>query len=89
MQGQGLTVSELNRLLSIVVDVENLSMCVNKEKDPEVKQVYFYLFKVQIHILNNITKLKPRREICAAMTLLPSVSNIFRKSKIRHFFMNI
>ena len=33
-------------------------MCVNKEKDPEVKQVYFYLFKVQIHILNTIPKLE-------------------------------
>ena len=48
-QGQGLTVSELNRLLSIIVDVENLFMCVHKERDPEVKQVYIYLFKVQIH----------------------------------------
>ena len=37
---------ELNRLLRIVVDVENLFMCVHKEEDAETKQVYFYLFKV-------------------------------------------
>ncbi|KAL5009128.1 hypothetical protein ScPMuIL_014709 [Solemya velum] len=37
---------ELNRLLRIVVDVENLFMCVHKEEDPETKQVYFYLFKL-------------------------------------------
>ena len=47
--------SELNRLLNIVVDVEYLFMRVVKEKDPDVKQVYFYLFEVQIHILNIIT----------------------------------
>ena len=37
---------ELNRLLGIVVDVENLFMCVAKEEDADTKQVYFYLFKV-------------------------------------------
>ena len=37
---------ELNRLLRIVVDVENLFMCVHKEEDAETKQVYFFLFKV-------------------------------------------
>ena len=39
---------ELNRLLGIVVDVENLFMCVHKEEDADTKQVYFYLFKVSI-----------------------------------------
>jgi histone acetyltransferase len=38
---------ELNRLLGIVVDVENLFMCVHKEEDADTKQVYFYLFKVR------------------------------------------
>nr|XP_011432298.2 histone acetyltransferase KAT2A [Crassostrea gigas] len=37
---------ELNRLLRIVVDVENLFMCVHKEEDAETKQVYFFLFKL-------------------------------------------
>ncbi|KAK6170523.1 hypothetical protein SNE40_018897 [Patella caerulea] len=37
---------ELNRLLRIVVDVENLFLCVHKEEDAETKQVYFYLFKL-------------------------------------------
>ena len=34
---------ELDRLLGIVVDVENLFMCVHKEEDQDTKQVYFYL----------------------------------------------
>ena len=38
--------NELNRLLGIVVDVENLFMCVHKEEDADTKQVYFYLFRV-------------------------------------------
>lgn len=37
---------ELNRLLGIVVDVENLFMCVHNEEDIDTKQVYFYLFKL-------------------------------------------
>lgn len=37
---------ELNQLLGIVVDVENLFMCVHKEEDADTKQVYFYLFKL-------------------------------------------
>ncbi|XP_078660310.1 histone acetyltransferase KAT2A-like [Branchiostoma floridae x Branchiostoma belcheri] len=37
---------EMNRLLGIVVDVENLFMCVHKEEDADTKQVYFYLFKL-------------------------------------------
>ena len=39
---------ELNRLLSMVVDVENLFTCVHKEEDVDTKQVYFYLFRVSI-----------------------------------------
>ena len=42
------TDDELNKLLGIVVDVENLFMCVTKEEDADTKQVYFYLFKVRI-----------------------------------------
>ena len=37
---------ELDRLLRIVIDVENLFMCVQKEEDADTKQVYFYLFKL-------------------------------------------
>ena len=39
---------ELDRLLRLVVDVENLFMCVHKEEDSDTKQVYFFLFKVNI-----------------------------------------
>ena len=38
--------TELNQLLSLVGDVENLFICVNKEEDSDNKQVYFCLFKV-------------------------------------------
>uniref|UniRef100_A0A8C1YCS2 Histone acetyltransferase n=1 Tax=Cyprinus carpio TaxID=7962 RepID=A0A8C1YCS2_CYPCA len=37
---------EVNRLLGMVVDVENLFMSVHKEEDTDTKQVYFYLFKL-------------------------------------------
>lgn len=39
---------EINRLLGMVVDVENLFMSVHKEEDTDTKQVYFYLFKVAL-----------------------------------------
>lgn len=48
--------SELDRLLSIVVDVENLFMCVHKEEDPDTKQVYFYLFKLLRRSILQMTK---------------------------------
>lgn len=42
---------EINRLLGMVVDVENLFMSVHKEEDTDTKQVYFYLFKVSfLHV---------------------------------------
>lgn len=47
---------ELNRLLGIVVDVENLFMCVHKEEDADTKQVYFYLFKLLRKCILNMSK---------------------------------
>ena len=38
--------TELDRLLGVVIDVENMYMCVHKERDADTKQVYFFLFKV-------------------------------------------
>ena len=40
---QNITVTELDRLLGIVVDVENLFMCVHKEEDADTKQVNILL----------------------------------------------
>ena len=48
---------ELDRLLGIVVDVENLFLCVSKEEDADTKQVYFYLFKVWDHNLSYLNNL--------------------------------
>lgn len=47
---------ELNRLLGIVVDVENLFMCVAKEEDADTKQVYFYLFKLLRKCILNMSR---------------------------------
>ncbi|KAK2146841.1 hypothetical protein LSH36_582g02006 [Paralvinella palmiformis] len=47
---------ELDRLLGIVVDVENLFLCVSKEEDPDTKQVYFYLFKLLRKSILNMSK---------------------------------
>lgn len=44
---------EINRLLGMVVDVENLFMSVHKEEDTDTKQVYFYLFKVRPSLLTS------------------------------------
>ena len=53
---QNVPASELDRLLSIVVDVENLFMCVHKEEDIDTKQVYFYLFKLLRRSILQLTK---------------------------------
>lgn len=47
---------ELNSLLGIVVDIENLFMCVHKEEDADTKQVYFYLFKLLRKSVLQMTK---------------------------------
>lgn len=38
--------SELNKLLGMVIDVENIFMAMHKEEDEETKRVYYYLFKL-------------------------------------------
>ena len=43
---QNLDDNEINRLLSLVIDIENLYMCVHLEEDHDTKQVYFYLYKL-------------------------------------------
>lgn len=50
------TEEEVNYLLSMVVDVENLFMCVHKETDNDNKQVYFYLFKLLRKSILQMTK---------------------------------
>lgn len=42
--------------MGIVVDVENLFMCVHKEEDTDTKQVYFYLFKLLRKSILQLTK---------------------------------
>jgi len=53
---QSVPKTELDRLLGIVVDVENLFMCVQQEEESETKQVYFYLFKVLRKSVHQMSK---------------------------------
>lgn len=46
-QLQNLPVTEVNRLLGAVVDVENIFMSMHREDDHDTKRVYYYLFKVR------------------------------------------
>ncbi|XP_067931854.1 histone acetyltransferase KAT2A-like [Watersipora subatra] len=46
---------QLNRLLSVVIDIENLFLFVHKEEDADTKQVYFYLFKVLRKCMTNLS----------------------------------
>jgi hypothetical protein len=41
-----LSEEEVNRLLGMVVDVENIFMSMHREEDADTKRVYYYLFKV-------------------------------------------
>ncbi len=45
---QKISLDELDRLLGIVVDVENLFMCVHKEEDADTKQVQLVTLKLLI-----------------------------------------
>lgn len=48
--------AELNRLLGMVVDVENIYMSMQKEEDPDTKRVYIYLFKLLRKCIVTMTK---------------------------------
>lgn len=37
---------ELNKLLGMVIDVDNIFMGLHREEDPDTKKVYYYLFKL-------------------------------------------
>lgn len=43
---ESLDENDLNKLLGMVVDVENIFMAMHKEEDEETKRVYYYLFKL-------------------------------------------
>ena len=47
---------ELDRLLSIIVDVENLIMYVLKEEDIDTKQVYLCLFNLLLRSILQLTE---------------------------------
>ncbi|KAG6440336.1 hypothetical protein O3G_MSEX001186 [Manduca sexta] len=59
-QLQGLQVTEINRLLGAVVDVENIFMSMHREEDHNTKQVYYYLFKILRKCI--LTRSQPRIE---------------------------
>lgn len=41
------TEQEINKLLGMVVDVDNIYTSMNREENMETKKVYSYLFKVE------------------------------------------
>ncbi|XP_046671365.1 histone acetyltransferase KAT2A [Homalodisca vitripennis] len=47
---------EVNRLLGMVVDVENIFMSMHREEDPDTKKVYYYLFKLLRKCIVDMTK---------------------------------
>ncbi|XP_054270725.1 histone acetyltransferase KAT2A [Macrosteles quadrilineatus] len=47
---------EVNRLLGMVVDVENIFMSMHREEDPDTKKVYYYLFKLLRRCIVDMTK---------------------------------
>ncbi|KPI98197.1 Histone acetyltransferase KAT2A [Papilio xuthus] len=57
---QGLAVSEVNRLLGAVVDVENIFMSMHREDDHDTKRVYYFLFKLLRKCI--LTRTHPRIE---------------------------
>uniref|UniRef100_A0A665T4E8 histone acetyltransferase n=1 Tax=Echeneis naucrates TaxID=173247 RepID=A0A665T4E8_ECHNA len=70
---------EINRLLGMVVDVENLFMSVHKEEDTDTKQVYFYLFKVSrriSHLPTAITDLHRPAAVSGSPALSKGLSSI-------------
>lgn len=49
---QNKTKQELNRLLNMVVDVDNLYITMSNEENLDTKKAYLYLFKVSYIIFN-------------------------------------
>ncbi|XP_076445875.1 histone acetyltransferase KAT2A-like isoform X2 [Babylonia areolata] len=50
---ENVEMDELDRLLRLVVDVENLFLCVHREEDVDTKQIYFHLFKLLRKCIHN------------------------------------
>jgi hypothetical protein len=61
-----LSEEEVNRLLGMVVDVENIFMSMHREEDTDTKRVYYYLFKVY-NIICVLFKFKYNTEISIAL----------------------
>ncbi|OWR41628.1 histone acetyltransferase KAT2A like protein [Danaus plexippus plexippus] len=59
-QLKGVSVTEVNRLLGAVVDVENIFMSMHREDDHDTKRVYYYLFKLLRNCI--LTRSQPRIE---------------------------
>lgn len=47
---------EMNKLLGMVIDVDNIFMGMHREEDPDTKKVYYYLFKLLRKCLASMTK---------------------------------
>ena len=63
----------------MVIDVENLFMCVHKDEDADTKQVYFYLFKLLrkgILQMSNVTVEGPASSVGIPPFEKPSIGKV-------------
>lgn len=70
---------EINRLLGMVVDVENLFMSVHKEEDTDTKQVYFYLFKVRQGFISGLHRFSLPEQTTLTLSVFPFFLKLLRK----------
>ena len=89
---ESLSEPEINRLLSLVVDVENLYMCVHLEEDNDTKQVYFYLYKVLRKAIYSVGKPVIDGPLGSPPFEKPTISKVDRLTisiKFRINFINV
>jgi len=47
---------EINKLLGMAIDADNILACTQRERDPDTKKVYFYLYKLLRNCIWSMTK---------------------------------
>lgn len=72
----------------MVVDVENLFMCVHKETDSDNKQVYFYLFKLLRESILQMSKPSVEGPLGKPPFESPSIEKVF-SDFYRNFIVEI
>lgn len=55
---------EINRLLGMTLDADNIFMSIHREKDPDTKKVYFYLYRLLRRSILSVDKTRTVIEAC-------------------------